>query len=67
MRRRGHFQKLKKRQVQEQTGDIIPEEDDLPINLEAPIMEEIKKASITLKNEKATGLDCIPTEAMQAA
>ena len=54
------------RPAPEQTADIIPAEEDLPISLEAPITEEIKKAIRTLDNGKATGPDDIPAEAMKA-
>ena len=37
------------------------------MSLEAPTMEEIKKAIRTLNNGKAAGLDGIPAEAMKAA
>ena len=62
-----HFEELLNRPAPQQTADIIPAEEDLPISLEAPTMEEIKKAIRTLNNGKAAGPDCIPADEMKAA
>ena len=62
-----HFEELLNRPAPQQTADILPAEEDLPISLEAPTMEEIKKAIRTLNNGKAAGPDGIPAEAMKAA
>ena len=55
------------RPAPEQTADILPAEEDLPNRVEAPTMEEIKKAISTLNNRKAAGPDGIPAGAMKAA
>ena len=64
-----HFEELLNRPAPQQTADILPVEEDLPtcICLEAPTMEEIKKAIRTLNHGKAAGPDGIPAEAMKAA
>ena len=67
LRWKEHFEELLNRPAPEQTANITPKEEDLPISLEAPTMEEIKKAIRTLNNGKAAGPDGIPAEAMKAA
>ena len=62
-----HFEELLNRPAPEQTANITPAEEDLPISLEAPTMEEIKKAIRTLNNGKAARPDGIPVEKMKAA
>ena len=66
IRWKDHFEELWNRQAPQQTTDILPAEEDLPISIEAPTMEEIKKAIRTLYNGKAAGPDGIPAEAMKA-
>ena len=62
-----HFEELLNRPAPEQTADIIPAKEDLPISLKAPTMEKIKKAISTLSSGKAAGPDSIPANAMKAA
>lgn len=53
----GAFQRVLKRPDPEATPDITEAKADLYINLETPTKEELLKAIISLKNNKALGKD----------
>ena len=61
-----HFNDLLNRPAPEEQPNISQAEVDLPISVEKPSKEEIKKAITTLKNGKAAGPDGIPAEALKA-
>ena len=61
-----HFEELLNRPAPPNPPVIHPAEDDLPINCDRPAREEIKKAIQQLKNNKASGPDDIPAEALKA-
>ena len=61
-----HFTDLLNRPTPEEQPNISQAEVDLPISVEKPSKEEIKKAIRTLKNGKAAGPDGIPAEALKA-
>ena len=61
-----HFTNLLNRPTPEEQPNISQAEVDLPISVEKPSKEEIKRAISTLKNGKAAGPDGIPAEALEA-
>ena len=61
-----HFTDLLNRSAPEEQPNISQAEVDLPMSVEKPSKEEIKKAIRTLKNVKAAGPDGIPAEALTA-
>ena len=61
-----HFTDLLNRPAPKEQPNISQAEVDLPISVEKPSKEEIKKAIRTLKNGKAAGPDGIPAEALKA-
>ena len=61
-----HFEELLNRPAPPNPPVIHPAEEDLPINCDRPAREEIKKAIQQLKNNKASGPDHIPAEALKA-
>ena len=61
-----YFTNLLNRPAPEEQPNISQAEVDLPISIEKPSKEEIKRAISTLKNGKAAGSDGIPAEALKA-
>ena len=61
-----HFTDLLNRPTPKEQPNISQAEVDLPISVEKPSKEEIKRAIRTLKNGKAAGPDGIPAEALKA-
>ncbi|GFS09274.1 hypothetical protein ElyMa_006616700 [Elysia marginata] len=61
-----HFEQLLNRPPPENSPDILPARNDLPIIPEPPFKEEISKAIKALKLNKTAGPDLIPPEALKA-
>ena len=64
---REHFEQLLNRPRSETTAQIPPADQDIPLTLEPPNKEEIRKAIKSLNNGKCGGPDGIPAEAMKYA
>ena len=61
-----HFRELLNRPTSDSPPDIPPAETELPISCDKPSKAEIKKATMTLRSEKAAEPDEIPVEATKA-
>ena len=60
-----HFEELLNRLPSAILTDIQPATDVLPMKLNPPTKEEIKKAIMSLRNGRAAGPDTIPSEALK--